>query len=108
MLYAANVAEDEIAAGNAHIEALRGALAADHETAEIVTFSAKVEAELAELPPEDRAEFLESLGLTESASTAWPTRRTTCSGCRATSRRAKKRSGPGPSTGATAPGRRRA
>jgi ribosome-binding ATPase YchF (GTP1/OBG family) len=29
----------------------------------VVTFSAKVEAELAELPPEDRAEFLESLGL---------------------------------------------
>jgi GTP-binding protein YchF len=66
VLYAANVAEGEIASGNPHIEALRGALAADHETAEIVPFSAKVEAELAELPPEDRAEFLESLGLTES------------------------------------------
>ena len=66
MLYAANVAEDEIAAGNAHVDALRGALAADDEIAEVVTFSAKVEAELAELPPEDRAEFLESLGLTES------------------------------------------
>ena len=36
------------------------------ETAEVVTFSAKVEAELAELAPEDRSEFLESLGLTES------------------------------------------
>ena len=32
----------------------------------MVTFSAKVEAELAELAPEDRGEFLESLGLTES------------------------------------------
>jgi hypothetical protein len=32
----------------------------------VVTFSAKVEAELAELAPEDRSEFLESLGLTES------------------------------------------
>ena len=31
-----------------------------------MTFSAKVEAELAELSPEDRADFLESLGLTES------------------------------------------
>ena len=38
----------------------------DQETAEVVTFSAKVEAELAELAPEDRSEFLESLGLTES------------------------------------------
>ena len=34
--------------------------------AEIVTFSAKVEAELAELAPEDRKEFLDSLGVTES------------------------------------------
>jgi GTP-binding protein YchF len=66
VLYAANVAEHEIATGNAHIEALRAALAADREIAEIVPFSAKVEAELAELAPEDRAEFLESLGLTES------------------------------------------
>ncbi len=66
VLYAANVAEDEIAAGNRHVAALRSALAREEETAEIVTFSAKVEAELAELPPEDRAEFLESLGLAES------------------------------------------
>jgi GTP-binding protein YchF len=66
VLYAANVAEDEIAAGNRHVAALRTALARDGETAEVVTFSAKVEAELAELPAEDRADFLESLGLTES------------------------------------------
>jgi GTP-binding protein YchF len=66
VLYAANVAEGEIATGNAHIDALRAALARDNETAEVVPFSAKVEAELAELAPEDRAEFLESLGLTES------------------------------------------
>jgi hypothetical protein len=66
VLYAANVAEGEIAPGNRHVEALRSALAREGETAEIVTFSAKVEAELAELAPGDRAEFLESLGLTES------------------------------------------
>jgi GTP-binding protein YchF len=66
VLYAANVAEAEIAAGNAHVEALRAALERDQETAEIVTFSAKVEAELAELAPGDRTEFLDSLGLTES------------------------------------------
>jgi GTP-binding protein YchF len=66
VLYAANVAEDEIASGNRHVAALHGALARDREIAEIVTFSAKVEAELAELAPEDRAEFLESLGLNES------------------------------------------
>jgi GTP-binding protein YchF len=66
VLYAANVAEHEIESGNKHVEALRTALSRDRETAEVVTFSAKVEAELAELPPEDRAEFLESLGLKES------------------------------------------
>jgi ribosome-binding ATPase len=66
VLYAANVAEDDIAAGNAFVAQLRVALARDQETAEVVTFSAKVEAELAELPPEDRTEFLASLGLQES------------------------------------------
>jgi ribosome-binding ATPase len=66
VLYAANVGEHEIATGNAAVDALRSALARDGEVAEIVAFSAKVEAELAELEPADRAEFLQSLGLTES------------------------------------------
>ena len=66
VLYAANVGEHEIASGNEFVDQLRHALVKDQEQAEVVTFSAKVEAELAELAPEDRAEFLESLGLTES------------------------------------------
>ena len=66
VLYAANVAEDELPAGNEHVDALRAALTAEGEVAEVVTFSAKVEAELAELAPGDRGEFLESLGITES------------------------------------------
>jgi GTP-binding protein YchF len=66
VLYAANVGESEIATGNRHVAALRAALEREGETAEVVTFSAKVEAELAELAPEDRAEFLESLGVRES------------------------------------------
>ena len=53
VLYAANVGEDEIAAGNRFVEALRLTTQRDAENAEVVTFSAKVEAELAELPPED-------------------------------------------------------
>lgn len=65
-LYAANVAEDEVAAGNRFVQVLQASIDRDHEPAEVVTFSAKVEAELAELPPEDRQEFLSSLGLTES------------------------------------------
>ncbi len=67
ILYAANVTDEELTGGEGpHVKALRAAIAADHEPAEVVTFSARIEAELAELPPEDRAEFLSSLGL-ESA-----------------------------------------
>ena len=49
-----------------HLQALREAVKKSGEQAEVVPFSAKIEAELAELPPEDRADFLSSLGL-ESA-----------------------------------------
>ncbi len=66
ILYAANVLEHELAQGNRHVDALRAAIARDGEEAEIVVFSGKVEAELAELPLEDRGEFLASLGATES------------------------------------------
>jgi ribosome-binding ATPase len=66
VLYAANVAESEIASGNAHTVALAAAVQRDGETAEVVTFSAKVEMELAELSAEDRGPFLESLGVSES------------------------------------------
>src|SRR6185312_5860355 len=47
VLYAANVAESDIAAGNRFVDALRSSLEREGEQAEIVTFSAKVEAELA-------------------------------------------------------------
>ena len=67
------------------------------------TFSAKVEAELAELPLEDRGRFpRESSGSPSPVSIAWLTRPTTCSVFRATSRRARRRSGPGRSTAAIA------
>ena len=66
VLYAANVLEGEMAGGNRYVEALRAAVEHDGEEAELVIFSGKVEAELVELPPEDRAEFLASLGVTES------------------------------------------
>jgi GTP-binding protein YchF len=66
VLYAANVREDELVSGNAHVEALRAAIAAEGEAADVVIFSAKVEAELVELSPEDREMFMEGLGVTES------------------------------------------
>jgi len=67
ILYAANVTDAELSgAEGPHLKRLRETVAASGEQAEIVPFSAKIEAELAELPEEDRAAFLESLGL-ESA-----------------------------------------
>jgi GTP-binding protein YchF len=67
VLYAANVTEDELAGGEGrHVRALRAAVEAGGEPAEIVPFSAKIESELAELGREERVEFLASLGI-ESA-----------------------------------------
>ncbi len=67
VLYAANVTDAELEGNEgSHVRALRAAIARDHEPAEVVTFSAKIEAELAQLAPDDRAEFLASLGI-ESA-----------------------------------------
>ncbi len=64
VLYAANVSDSELHGDEGpHLRALREAVRASGEHAEIVPFSAKIEAELAELPPEDRSEFLSSLGL---------------------------------------------
>jgi hypothetical protein len=66
VLYAANVREDELVGGNDHVVALRAAIAADQETADVVIFSAKVEAELVELSSEDRELFMAELGVSES------------------------------------------
>lgn len=67
VLYAANVSDTELHGDEGqHLRALREAIRTTGEHAEVVPFSAKIEAELAELPPEDRSEFLSSLGL-ESA-----------------------------------------
>jgi GTP-binding protein YchF len=67
ILYAANVTDGELQGNEGpHVKALRAAIAKDHEPAEVVTFSAKIEGELAELSPEDKKEFLASLGI-ESA-----------------------------------------
>jgi GTP-binding protein YchF len=64
VLYAANVNDTELHGDEGpHVRALREAIKASGEHAEIVPFSAKIEAELAELSPEDRADFLSSLGL---------------------------------------------
>src|SRR5437764_1187590 len=65
-LYAANVNEDDLAAGGgAWIGRLRAAVQSHQEEAEIVPFSAKFESELAELSGEERAEYLASAGARE-------------------------------------------
>jgi GTP-binding protein YchF len=64
VLYAANVSDSELTGVEGkHLSALREAVRASGEHAEVVPFSAKIEAELAVLPAEDRAEFLSSLGI---------------------------------------------
>jgi ribosome-binding ATPase len=62
-LYVANVDEDSAEAGNA----LSGLVAARAATdgAKTVVISAKIESEIALLDPSERAEFLETLGLSE-------------------------------------------
>jgi hypothetical protein len=65
-LYAANVAEGDLAVGgNEFVRKLEAAIEADGEPAEVVPLSARIEAELIELPPSERQEFLHHLGLEE-------------------------------------------
>ncbi len=64
VLYAANVAEDELPGGNAHVEVVRG-IAAD-EGAKVVVICADLEAQVAELEESERAAFLAEMGLERS------------------------------------------
>jgi hypothetical protein len=63
VIYAANVSEDDLASGNAWVEHVRAIALQDN--AQVVVVSAQVESELIELPESERAEFLDSLGVTE-------------------------------------------
>ena len=66
-LYIANVGEDEVTTAdtdNEYVQRLKEYAAT--EGAEVVTISAKVESEIAELEDEDAREFLHELGLEES------------------------------------------
>ncbi|AZB71421.1 redox-regulated ATPase YchF [Synechococcus elongatus] len=63
LIYGANVSEGELATGNDYVEQVRSLAAA--ENAQVVIISAQVEAELVELPEEERADYLASLGVEE-------------------------------------------
>jgi hypothetical protein len=64
VLYVCNVDEGEAASGNAHSARVFEKAAA--EGAKAVVISAAIEAEIATMPQEDRAEFLRDLGLEET------------------------------------------
>ncbi|XP_010692087.2 uncharacterized protein LOC104905269 isoform X1 [Beta vulgaris subsp. vulgaris] len=66
VIYVANVAESEVAdpGNNPYVQEVTK-LASDLQSG-VVTVSAQVEAELTELPAEDRVEYLMSLGVSES------------------------------------------
>lgn len=66
-VFAANVKEDELAeaANNPKVQQVRD-YAKTHHAAETVLVSAKLESDLAELSPEEAADYLKALGLTTS------------------------------------------
>ncbi|WP_454193496.1 redox-regulated ATPase YchF [Paenibacillus sp. Marseille-Q7038] len=66
VLYAANVSEEEVSSADSNPYVLKVKEFAADENAEVVPISAKVESEIAELEGEDKAMFLEELGLAES------------------------------------------
>lgn len=66
-IYAANVSEDDLAddgANNPHVQAVRKM--AQEENSEVFVICAQIEQEIAELDDEEKAMFLEDLGLKES------------------------------------------
>ncbi|MEQ2370141.1 redox-regulated ATPase YchF [Blautia sp. CLA-JM-H16] len=67
VIYAANVAEDDIAddgANNQHVQAVREYAA--KQNSEVFVICAQIEEEISELDEDERKMFLEDLGLTES------------------------------------------
>lgn len=67
VIFAANVAEDELAddaASNAHVNAVREF--AKTEDSEVFVICAQIEQEIAELDDDEKAMFLEDLGISES------------------------------------------
>ncbi|RTE08999.1 redox-regulated ATPase YchF [Paenibacillus whitsoniae] len=66
VLYAANVGEDEVAKADENPYVQKVKEFAEAENNEVVSISAKVESEIAELEDEEKAMFLEELGLQES------------------------------------------
>ena len=60
VIYACNVADEDLAEGNAFVEAIKKRSGGES----VVVVSAQVESELVSLDSEDRDEFLDALGVT--------------------------------------------
>ncbi len=65
LFYVCNVKEDQLAAGLADPLVQKVKAIADQEGAEVVVICAAIEAEIMQLPKEERGDFLASLGLSE-------------------------------------------
>lgn len=64
VIYAANVAESDLATGNSYVEQVKEY--AKTHSADVVVISAKIEEELAELSKEEAVEYLKELGVEDS------------------------------------------
>jgi hypothetical protein len=64
IIYAANVDENSVSAGNSYVESLRNEVSA--ENAEVVVICASLEEQISELEEDERGIFLEEYGLQES------------------------------------------
>ncbi|SHE39377.1 hypothetical protein SAMN02746089_00214 [Caldanaerobius fijiensis DSM 17918] len=63
VIYVANVSEDDLLEENQYVKRLKEY--AQKENSEVIVICAKIEAELADLPDDEKEEFLKELGLSE-------------------------------------------
>lgn len=66
VMYVCNVSEDEIADSSSNPEVIKVKEYAEKEGSDVIVLSAKIEAEIAELPYDEKKIFLEELGLQNS------------------------------------------
>lgn len=63
VIYVANISDNEISKENPYVQQVK--TAAKEENASVITLCAKIEEEISELEGEEKAEFLEAMGLAE-------------------------------------------
>lgn len=96
VLYAANVTDGELQGEEgAHVKALRAAIEHDHEPAEVVTFSAKIEENSPTSLRKNASSFLRRSAWSRPASIGSSAPATTSSACRPTSPPARRKFVPG-------------